>query len=417
MIAGVDAPPELALEYESRLGSGPASAEAIAVLLRREGARLDWGEPLRFSSIAELARFSREQGRLSVKALRVDASLLPELYVGSWFAVRWQHRLVRRYAIAAHRFWPRVFGLLPRRRLLQLAVDATFWAGVRSAATAREWRRLTRSCYTVLYFHRIAGERRPGEDRMDISPRRFARQMRLLARLRFRPLSASEVIAFHERHDAVLPRRSYVVTVDDGFRDAVEVLRSYGFLRAQVFVCTGAVGGEAYWAQGERLAGWSELEELSRMGAAVGSHARSHTVLPDLTAERLESELAGSRRDLAAHLRVSAPILAYPHGRHNEAVRTTAGRAGYHAAYTTQPGKNGAGTDPLILRRVGPKEWDSALSLLWKALTGELVPAPWDRLLIARARLASRLLRSRTRLRASSGASPRSEARTRRRLP
>jgi hypothetical protein len=45
----------------------------------------------------------------------------------------------------------------------------------------------------------------------------------------------------------------------------------------------------------------------------------------------------------------------------------------------TETGRNGAGTDPYCLRRVGVKDWDGPLSLLWKSLTGELVPPAWDR--------------------------------------
>src|SRR5439155_979949 len=85
-----------------------------------------------------------------------------------------------------------------------------------SGATGREWRRLTRSSYTALYYHRVAGEGKPGQERIDISPERFARQLRLLRRLGLRALSADEVVAFHSDPDTVLPRRAYAVTADDG---------------------------------------------------------------------------------------------------------------------------------------------------------------------------------------------------------
>ena len=71
-------------------------------------------------------------------------------------------------------------------------------------------------------------------------------------------------------------------------------------------------------------------------------------------------------------------MLAYPHGSHDERVRAAAITAGYRAAFTTETGRNGAGTDPYCLRRVGVKDWDGPLSLLWKSLTGELVPPAWN---------------------------------------
>ena len=48
-----------------------------------------------------------------------------------------------------------------------------------------------------------------------------------------------------------------------------------------------------------------------------------------------------------------APLLAYPYGRHDEAVRRAAIEAGYALAFTTQVGRNGAGTDRWCLHRVG----------------------------------------------------------------
>jgi peptidoglycan/xylan/chitin deacetylase (PgdA/CDA1 family) len=388
--------------------AGEARAEALGVLLRREGTNLEWGEPIAFRSVRDLARFSRARGRSSVALVRTDPSLLPDLQLGSWFDVRWRFRLLRRLAARA----APILAYAPGSRLVTLALDAAFWAGVRSAATAREWRRLTRSSYTALYYHRIAGEGKPGQERMDISPAAFARQLRLLRRLRFRPLSADEVLAFHERPDAILPRRAYALTVDDGFRDAVDELRRHPEQRAQVFVCTGSVGGRAEWAAGEPLADWGELAES---GAAVGSHATSHV---DLTrAERLDETLVESRRELERRLARPATALAYPHGRRNDAVRRAAAAAGYRVAWTTDPGRTGAGTGPYDLRRVGPKEWDSTLSFLWKVVTGELVPARWERRLLARARRRSRSRPSSGSQDAPEGAGRSAEGRPRREQP
>jgi hypothetical protein len=72
-------------------------------------------------------------------------------------------------------------------------------------------------------------------------------------------------------------------------------------------------------------------------------------------------------------------VLAYPHGSHDERVRAAAMRAGYRAAFTTKTGRNGAGTDPYCLRRIGVKDWDGPLSVLWKTVTGEQVPPVWNR--------------------------------------
>jgi peptidoglycan/xylan/chitin deacetylase (PgdA/CDA1 family) len=394
MIADVSAPPALVERHSSRLAPGAARPEALAVLLGREEANLEWGAPVIFRGLRDLARFASERGRSSIGILRSDPMLLPDLQLGSWFDVRWSLRALRRFAAATSPAWSVAAAIVPSPRMVKLALDAAFWSGARSEASRHEWRRLTRSSYTALYYHRIAGELKAGQERIDVSPGRFDRQVRLLRRFGFTALSADDVIAFHESADVVLPRRSYVVTVDDGFLDAVEALGLYPELRAQVFVCTGSVGGRADWAAGERVAGWDDLVRLAESGAAVGSHATSHTALTSLGADALRHAVEESRRELEDHIAAPTLILAYPHGRRNDGVRRAVETAGFRAAYTTQPGRNAAGTSRYDLRRVGPKEWDSTLSFLWKVVTGELVPARWERRLLARARPRSRSRRS-----------------------
>jgi peptidoglycan/xylan/chitin deacetylase (PgdA/CDA1 family) len=261
---------------------------------------------------------------------------------------------------------------------LAMAADAAFWAGVRSAATNEEWARLTRSSYVVLTYHRLAGERVPGQERLDVDPAMFGRHLRWLRRLRFRPLSPEELAKFHANPSATLPRRSFVLTADDGFLDAVAAIRGHVSAKPELFVNTACVGGVASWADDRPLAGWDELRELAAAGAAIGSHARTHGRLTDAPAELLDGELTGSLHELRTQVPSAIPVLAYPHGSHDERVRAATVTAGYRAAFTTDVGRNGAGTDPYCLRRVSVKDWDGPFSLLWKSVTGELVPPVWD---------------------------------------
>ena len=314
------------------------------------------------------------RGRLAVEALRSDPRRLAGTEAGTWFDAGWKRRIVRR-ALAR----------LPRSLRPS---DAAFWAGVRSTASRAEWRRLTRSSYVALYYHRLAGDGKVGQERLDVAPERFDRQIRLLRLLRFRPLAPLDLQAFHAGELTDLPPRSYLVTVDDGFRDCVEPLLRHADVRPQLFVPTQEVGGRSWWAGEEPLASWEELERLASAGVAIGSHTRRHASLPELDGPALVDELEGSRRDLEARL-ASVPLLAYPHGRSDAASRSAARAAGYRAAFTTDPGRNGAGTDPYRLRRIGVKAWDSRLSFLWKVATGELLPARWEAWRIRRARPSS----------------------------
>ena len=371
-VARLSGPPAL-LDDEGRgLPEGAAKPEAIAVRLRRRGVELSWGAPDVVPDASSYILACRARGASSVEIVRADSSLLTELQLGAFFNVYWPARVLRRVLSSAP---ARVLRSVP----LAAAADAAFWAGARSAATDAEWARLAGSSYVVLTYHRLAGDQIPGQERLDVDPAMLRRHLRWLRRLGFRPLSSEELAEFHANSAATLPRRSFVLTADDGFRDAVATIRGHVSAKPQLFVNTALVGGAASFADGCPLASWDELRMLAAEGAAIGSHARTHVRLAQTPPELLDDELAGSLHEIQVNVPSAIPVLAYPHGSHDEQVRAATIKAGYRAAFTTETGRNGAGTDPYCLRRVGVKDWDGPLSLLWKTVTGELVPPAWDR--------------------------------------
>jgi peptidoglycan/xylan/chitin deacetylase (PgdA/CDA1 family) len=378
LVVGASSSPELVLGAERGLPAGSGRAEAIAVRLRRSGVAVQLAtDPV--SGPADLERRCHEHGRSSVAMVRADPSLLSELHVGSWFRARWQVRLARRLACrmplavrALHRAAPGTWSA-------RFLADAAFWAGVRVEASAAEWHRLTRSSYVALCYHRVAGDNKPGQERLDVAPPTFERQLRTLRILRFRPLSEDDWLRFHGMSTARLPPRRYILTFDDGFLDAVEAARRHPAHHPQLFVPTAVVGRSLEWAPDDALADWQDLRSAARAGIAVGSHGRHHRPLAGLEAAALGEEAAGSLEDLRARLDRVLPVLAYPNGRHDHMARAAALAAGYQAAFTTEVGRNGAGTDVLCLRRISVKAWDTPLAMAWKALTGEPLPGGWER--------------------------------------
>jgi peptidoglycan/xylan/chitin deacetylase (PgdA/CDA1 family) len=386
LIARVSGPQGPLVEHARGLPAGPAGAEALAVRLRRLGATVRGGEAEVVETPAALLRSYREWGRGSVVVFRRDPSLVPELAVGGWFEADAARRAARRLALPLGRI-PLVL-----RRPGAGAADVAFWNGVRAEATVGEWRRLTRG-YTALLYHRLAGDLKRGQERLDVSPRKFDEQMRLLRLLRFVPLSSADLAAFHAA--ARTPRRRCVaITCDDAFEDVVEALLRHAALHPLLFVPTSDVGRRAGWLGGERLATWAQLRELAGAGVELGAHSRTHADLvaaDDATAER---EILGAGEDLRAKTDVSPAAFAYPHGRFDGRARELVRAAGYALAFTTRTGRNGAGTDVYALRRVSVKAWDSRLSFAWKLFTGEQPPPVWERWLLVRAGIARRLARA-----------------------
>jgi peptidoglycan/xylan/chitin deacetylase (PgdA/CDA1 family) len=378
LVVGVSSSPELIRSAERGLPEGAGRAEVVAVRLRRSGVAVRLTtDPV--SGPADLERRCREHGRSSVAMVRADPSLLCELHVGSWFRARWQVRLARRLACRMPLAVRALCRTAPGTWSARLLADAAFWAGVRVEASTAEWHRFTHSSYVALCYHRVAGDNKPGQERLDVPPPTFERQLQVLRRLRFRPLSAEEWLRFHGMRTARMPPRSYLLTFDDGFLDAVEAARRHPAHHPQIFVPTAAVGRSLEWAPDDALADWQDLRSAARAGIAVGSHGRHHRPLAGLEAAALGEEVAGSLEDLRAQLDRVLPVLAYPNGRHDHAARAAALAAGYQAAFTTEVGRNGAGTDVLCLRRISVKAWDTPLAMVWKVLTGEPLPGGWER--------------------------------------
>jgi peptidoglycan/xylan/chitin deacetylase (PgdA/CDA1 family) len=380
-IVAVDAPDDEIRAAHESLDADATTPEATAVLLRRRGFELRCGEPAAVGE-TDVLEWASRQGRDSVAVLRADASLVGDLRIGTWFASRAVTRLGRRLPLAR------------RARVADdAALESAFWRGVRGAASGEEWRRLTRG-YSVLLYHRLAGERKPGQERLDVPPDRFARQLALLRLIGFRPLPVEQLLAFHRPGGGALGRLRFVVTVDDALQDVLEPLLAAASARPCLFVPTGVVGGEAQWLDGERVAGWDELLLLAASGIELGSHGRTHAPLPDLDDASIRREVEDSRRELREALGHPPRLFAYPNGRTDARTRAAVVEAGYEGAFTTQPGLNGAGTDRHLLRRVSVKRWDSGVSLAWKALTGQPLPAAWERWLVFRDRVRGLRARS-----------------------
>jgi peptidoglycan/xylan/chitin deacetylase (PgdA/CDA1 family) len=87
-----------------------------------------------------------------------------------------------------------------------------------------------------------------------------------------------------------------------------------------------------------RTMSWQDVREIRGRGVEIGSHTMTHPILTCLAADQVNPELLLSRREIEAGLGAPCALLAYPNGNHNAEIREIALRAGYTAAFTTEPG-------------------------------------------------------------------------------
>lgn len=146
--------------------------------------------------------------------------------------------------------------------------------------------------------------------------------------------------------EAPRPERPVVLSFDDGYRNfyrfAYPALRARG-LRATLFVITGRVAERAADRQHDEVEYlvWPELRELHEHGIELAAHTVTHPRLDTLSEAEVRAELAGSKRDLEAHLGVPVTVLAYPFGVSSPLVRRVAEEVGFEAAYSVGVGADG----------------------------------------------------------------------------
>ena len=231
----------------------------------------------------------------------------------------------------------------------------------------------------VLMYHRVGLARNAWEARYAISPERFEAHMLALAR---RGMHAVPVDALGDwlENGASLSAGAFVLTFDDGFRDvrerALPVLERLHWPFA-VFLVSNFIGADDAWTRAANpdgathpLLNAEEILDMQRRGVGFHSHTCSHASLPGLDDDRLSRELVESRVALQHLLGRQVDYLAYPFGHLDERVVSAARKAGYRAAFSTQPGFNRPDVDRFRIRRIDVYGSDTPAMLMRKVRLG-----------------------------------------------
>jgi glycosyltransferase involved in cell wall biosynthesis len=334
-------------------------------------------QKLRGRMLVDNERFGTFCARYAEQRPRTRAKLL------GWFLQTTPRELLLRRTLLALRVPPHLLagagGAIPGQERRQVwfgfVSRYTFWLGVRRGMNRGRWRSTT-SGVPVLMYHGFtdSGER----DRYLMPKRSFSRQMRLLSLLRYRPIPIEDLAAAL-RDDCPLPRRAVAITIDDGYRDNLEIaqpiLRRRGFA-AIVFLVTAKLSGMSDWSK-RGASAWRQLlsaDEVKRMrseGMRFGAHTRTHQRLPDTPTDEIDAEVRGCREELEGLLGEPIDSFAYPYGAYDEHAAVAVERAGFRAACTVEPHLAGAGSDPMEIPRIEVHGPDSIVRFLRKLWLGD----------------------------------------------
>lgn len=236
---------------------------------------------------------------------------------------------------------------------------------VSAAAPARDSVRVP-----ILVYHSVMPHH-PGQTReqriLDVDTSVFAEQMQFLIKGGYHVIPFARLVDALEGH-ATLPPRAVVITFDDGWQNqykyAYPELRKLG-LTATFFVFTSVIDRD------KRNMTWAELRRLRAAGMTIGSHTRTHPMLPD-DHRALAAEVDSSRADIARHLGFEPKFFAYPFGAWDKRAEVEVRHAGYEAA---RQYLGGAWNDPSRIYTLRAVPITDDMTRFERAVTGVSVAA------------------------------------------
>ncbi len=229
----------------------------------------------------------------------------------------------------------------------------------------------------VLAYHHVNKHR---GDMVTVVPEVFERQMQYLDRAGYRTLKAGELLSFING-DLSLDEKAVMVTFDDGWLDnyvyAFPILKKYN-INATIFIATDWIErasentpdlnvsipdhresfslierGEGH----KVLINWRLAREMSESGLVeFYSHTKSHRKCHNLSADKLEEELEGSKGVMEERLGRPCTALCWPFGRNNDLSVKIARDKGYGLLFTARHGIGEKGSDPYSVNRIAVKE-------------------------------------------------------------
>lgn len=216
-----------------------------------------------------------------------------------------------------------------------------------------------RSDGAILLYHSVGAQ--------GVPLARFSKHMRHVTR-------QFDVCRLEEVASPPTAQRRASVTFDDGrlddYQAALSVLEPLG-IKASFYLIPPMLGKKLSTSLGDvQLMSVGQARELSALGHDMGAHTMSHIYLTRVPPAEARREISDSKRALEDILGTAVTSFAYPHGAHNEDVRTLTIEAGYERAVTTKPALVRNSSDTFALPRIDIGRYDGMLEFRAKLSPG-----------------------------------------------
>lgn len=191
----------------------------------------------------------------------------------------------------------------------------------------------------VLQYHYVGPANDRARKELSVSVPDFEKQMKYLADQGFEPVTLDYFPYTLTGAKGPKGGKPILLTFDDGYLDfylnVFPILKRQGF-HAVEFIPTGKIGGSYYM-------NWEQIKEIEQSGlVSFAAHSVNHVDLSKLSLERLNDELAQSKKVLEEKTGHPVFYLAYPYGVYNSRVVDEAKRLGYVGAFTQRTAKASA---------------------------------------------------------------------------
>jgi peptidoglycan/xylan/chitin deacetylase (PgdA/CDA1 family) len=222
----------------------------------------------------------------------------------------------------------------------------------------------------VLMYHYVS-ELPPNADAyrrdLTVSAEAFEAQLQYLDEAGYHPITLTDLYLYLTE-GYPLPDRPIVLTFDDGYRDAYEVV--FPKLLDQGFPGTFFVMATPAHYESPAYLTWAQMKEMSEAGMAIEAHGRDHVDLRNRSYDFLVYQILGIKEAIEYHTGRTPRFFCYPSGQRDAGVIEVLKSAGYWGAVTTEWGQTYTRENLLEMPRLRVRGGESLESFIMK-LEGE----------------------------------------------
>ena len=218
----------------------------------------------------------------------------------------------------------------------------------------------------ILMYHYVS-ELPPNPDRyrldLTVLPADFRAQLQYLADNGYHTITLTDVF-LHLKQGYPLPEKPILLTFDDGYRDAYDVVfpmvLEYGFTGTFFVLAT-----PTHFESPDYLT-WEQMKEMADAGMEIQSHGRDHVDLRNRSNDYLVYQIVGIQEAIHFHTGRLPRFFCYPAGQYDANVIAVLKSAGYWGAVTTAWGKTHTQNDLFEMPRIRVRGSDTLASFVSK---------------------------------------------------